>query len=109
MSRKFTAAAAALAVAATAAVPTMASASTTRVCRGGDPPITVSASTSCAFAANVVDHAYQGRLYQNARIYSPVTHRNYWVLSRMVWHSGNDATVTAFGQNGIWMRFELVV
>jgi hypothetical protein len=104
MKKRFFAAAAALAVVVSVAVPAVSQANAGRVsyCTAGDPPIQVSDHTSCAFAINAVDHAYQWGLSRYARIYSPVTHKAYWLTYRTNWYTGN---VTVTGPNGIWMQF----
>jgi hypothetical protein len=102
MKKRFFAAAAALAVVGSVAVPAISQAARISYCTGGDPAIQVSDHTSCGFAINAVDHAYQYGLSRNAWIYSPVTHRGYWLTYRTNWYTGN---VTVTGQNGIWMRF----
>jgi hypothetical protein len=74
-------------------------------CVHGDPPIQVSVVTSCPFAGNIVDYAYQFGLHYT-RLYSPVTHRTYPITYRASWHSRYWATVTATGPNGIWAQFD---
>lgn len=103
MKKKLFAAVAALSVIASVAVPAASQAAVrTTYCTGGDPAIQVSDHTSCAFAINAVDHAYQYGISRYARIYSPVTHQGYWLTYRTNWYTGN---VTVTGPNGIWMRF----
>ena len=69
------------AVALIAAAPASADAAT---CRQGDPPITVSARTSCALAGGFVtawmNRAPYGRpATRTYRVYSPVTRRSYGI------------------------------
>jgi hypothetical protein len=77
-----------------------------RVCRQGDPPITVSAHTTCAFAANAVNLVGNGRVHdgQTRSVYSPAMHRRYRLHFR---RTGRRWTGTwrVTGPNGIWMRF----
>jgi hypothetical protein len=77
-----------------------------RTCRHGDPPITVSAHTSCAFAAKAVDLVGNGLVHngQTRCVYSTATHRRYRLHFR---RTGRRWTGTwhVTGPNGIWMRF----
>ena len=77
-------------------------------CRGGDPPIQVSARTSCSFAGSAVSYVYssRGSFTRHAWVSSPHAGRWYWLTFRVRWYSRYAATITATGPNGIWMRFD---
>jgi hypothetical protein len=71
----------------------------------GDPPIHVSRTTSCAFAANVLNRVYNGPVQRDGTtrtifVRSPVTRRSYRLRVMRHLHY-----VTATGPNGIWIRF----
>ena len=94
------------AVALIAAAPASADAAT---CRQGDPPITVSARTSCALAGGFVNawmnRAPWGRpATRTYRVYSPVTRRSYRITGTSRGRAGY-MLVTGRGPNGIWLRF----
>ena len=94
------------AVALIAAAPASADAAT---CRQGDPPITVSARTSCALAGGFVtawmNRAPYGRpATRTYRVYSPVTRRSYGITGTSRVRAGS-MVVTGRGPNGIWLRF----
>lgn len=101
MKKKIFAATAALATVAAVAVPA-ASQARAEYCNGTQ----VSAHTSCAFAQNVVNSAYEYGPHF-AYVYSPVTHRTYPINFHAFYYSRYGAVVTATGPNGIWLRFNL--
>jgi hypothetical protein len=89
-----------------AAAPASAGAAT---CRQGDPPITVSARTSCALAGGFVT-AWMNRapddrpVTRTFRVHSPVTGRCYPITGTSRGRAGY-MLVTGRGPNGIWLRF----
>jgi len=88
-------------------VPTAsASAAGNHSCRQGDPPITASARTSCAFAGKIVTEWYNNGCTTRCQgvIWSPVTKRNYG-LSCSRRGGQYTGTVTCTGPNGIYARF----
>ena len=88
------------------AVAGTASAATT--CRQGDPPIKVSARTSCDFAGSIVTkYLNSSRAYNRSSdrwstsVYSATTGRSYWVT---ITRSGHRTVAT--GSNGIRAEWE---
>jgi hypothetical protein len=93
-------------VAASAGSPAAADA---RTCRQGDPPIEVSARTSCALAGRFVtrwmNHAPYRPVTRSFRVRSPVTGRMYRITGTSR-QRPNHLLVTARGPHGIRLRFE---
>ena len=86
----------------------MAGPASAATCRQGDPPITVSATTSCAMAGNIVNEYMNGHYGQRSgamRVYSPVTHRTYAIRLSMRGRPGYGGILTATGPNGIRAPF----
>ena len=77
-------------------------------CRQGEPPIQVSARTSCQFAGSALDRYYNNRpsgvRYLRARVYSSVSHKSY-VLTYRRGGNRDSGNVKVTGPNGIWLRF----
>jgi hypothetical protein len=78
-------------------------------CRQGDPPIQVSARTSCELAGGFVtkwmNHAPDRPATRSYRVHSPVTGRSYRIKGRSEQRDGY-LLVTGRGPHGIWLRFE---
>lgn len=78
-----------------------------RTCRGGDPPIQVSARTSCGLGGAAVNYAFNRRVFYRSRtvwLRSPVTRKHYRVTLTPS-HRSDGWVLTGTGPNGIWMRF----
>jgi hypothetical protein len=80
-----------------------------RTCRQGDPPIEVSARTSCALAGRFVtkwmNHAPYRPVTRSFRVRCPVTGRMYRITGTSR-QRPNHLLVTARGPDGIRLRFE---
>jgi hypothetical protein len=80
------------------------------VCRKGDPPLTVSSRTSCAFAGNVVNQWMNGdrgpRTDARLLVKSPTTRKYYTVHCIYRGPLGSTGkSVVCKGPNGISIRF----
>jgi hypothetical protein len=75
-------------------------------CRQGDPPILASANTSCPFGGKIIDAWARAdqRGYWAGRVYSPVTHRRYWIACSAHGYPSPTMFCQSYGTN-IWARF----
>ena len=78
-------------------------------CRQGDPPIEVSARTSCelagAFVTKWMNHAPYRPVTRRFRVYSPVSGEWYRIKGTSEQRRGY-LLVTGRGPHGIWLRFQ---
>ena len=74
-------------------------------CRGGDPPLDASRSTSCVLAAGVVNRLFNGPMLTTGRMRTMSVKSALWSrpYQLQLTRRGNYVTVT--GPSEIWIRF----